>query len=346
MSAWALRHRGAARLLAVLAAIGCAAGIVGGVAAARADGPVPSPVPTPAPPPAVPPQFPSGVWHLTDHFTSRCVDDSGADGADQLHGLTCQVSDDQNWQVTTVVDQGTSWEVVVKNVATGRCLDDSGADSADLLQGSPCLDSQNQKWQMSASPNGEWVLKNDATGRCLNDTTDPAYGLLGWPCNGLDYQRWTLTPPPPSQFPDGVSFLANLQTSRCLNDSGGNSADHLEGYLCLINAYRGNAYQNWQVTTVVNNGTARQVVFKNLATGRCLDDNGPDSGDVLRGYPCIAGDQNQIWQMSPDPWGGWDLKNMATGRCLDDSTPNGTDLLRGYPCNGGSWQRWYWATFE
>jgi hypothetical protein len=345
MSAWALRHRGAARLLAVLAAIGCAAGIVGGVVAARADGPVPpSPVPTPAPTPAVPPQFPGGVWNLVNRATDRCVDDSGADGADQLHGLACQVSDDQNWQVTTVVDQGTSWEVVVKDVATGRCLDDSGADGADLLQGSPCLDSQNQKWLISANPAKDgWVLKNDATGRCLDHS---ASGLRGFSCNGLDYQQWNLEPPLPSQFPDGVYSVTNQQTGRCLDDTGGNSADHLWGYMCFHNAYHSNAAQDWQVTTVVTSGTTRQVVFKDLVTGRCLDDNGPDSGDVLKGYPCIAGDQNQTWQMSPDPNAGWVLKNMATGRCLDDSTPNGNDLLRGYPCNGGIWQRWYWTTFE
>ncbi|GAA1950740.1 RICIN domain-containing protein [Kitasatospora viridis] len=86
----------------------------------------------------------------------------------------------------------------------------------------------------------------------------------------------------------------------------------------------------------------------NNNTGRCVDDSFDSnavSGNLLRGFPCLANSYSggwQEWTVVEVSSGGASLQNAATGLCLDDSDagPNGSDLLRGFPCNGLSWQHW------
>jgi Ricin-type beta-trefoil lectin domain len=75
------------------------------------------------------------------------------------------------------------------------------------------------------------------------------------------------------------------------------------------------------------------VHFKNVATGKCLDDS---SSNGLRALGC-NGDNNQMWQPgSTDPH--FTLKDVATGKCLDDSSAFG---LRAVTCvSGDGHQEW------
>ncbi|MFF8813305.1 RICIN domain-containing protein [Streptomyces pactum] len=75
---------------------------------------------------------------------------------------------------------------------------------------------------------------------------------------------------------------------------------------------------------------AATTVYRNLATGHCLDSNGRD----VYPHSCNGGSY-QKWAVSSSG-GTVTLRNLATGHCLDS---NGRDV---YPhsCNGGSYQKW------
>ncbi|GAA2750019.1 RICIN domain-containing protein [Kitasatospora cinereorecta] len=97
-----------------------------------------------------------------------------------------------------------------------------------------------------------------------------------------------------------------------------------------------------------------EYVFRNQNTGRCLDDSGDNSHDLLRGFVCNQGSVDGGWQKwqviyrtTANGVGQLVLKNgyQKNGNfCLDDSGDGNHDLMRGYPCNGssqdGGWQGW------
>ncbi|MCX5205102.1 RICIN domain-containing protein [Streptomyces sp. NBC_00237] len=76
-------------------------------------------------------------------------------------------------------------------------------------------------------------------------------------------------------------------------------------------------------------------IFKNRATGSCLD----DSEYNLRALPCGADNPHQRWTVYDKGGDFRVLKNVATGRCLDDSNEEG---LRTFDCGNGAepYQRW------
>jgi hypothetical protein len=120
---------------------------------------------------------------------------------------------------------------------------------------------------------------------------------------------------------DLVSWLENVETGRCLDDSHGGGLRTLE-----CNQLR---FQKWRMLS-----SEHGIVMQNEATGRCLDDS---EVFKLRTYECNGGTAFQSWK--PRGWeAGTEFLNAATGLCLDDSLGGG---LRTFRCGGGNThQQW------
>lgn len=119
---------------------------------------------------------------------------------------------------------------------------------------------------------------------------------------------------------DAVQTFANNYTGSCLDDS---DAFGLRTIPC-----NGTSFQKWNVH--VWNDATREL--KNLATGRCLDDNGID----LRTVACNSMTY-QSWFVEGRGWGKIALRNQFTNKCLDDSVYG----LRTIGCqDGNTHQNW------
>jgi endoglucanase len=92
-------------------------------------------------------------------------------------------------------------------------------------------------------------------------------------------QRWSFT----------SNTFVNPQSGKCLNISGGATANGSAANLWTCN---GSGAQRWQVQ---NNGN-----IVNTPSGRCLDavGRGTSNGTLLQIYACVAGGQsNQQWSL-------------------------------------------------
>src|SRR5438270_7968336 len=68
----------------------------------------------------------------------------------------------------------------------------------------------------TATNNDIETFQNVHTNRCLDDSGDDSHDVLrGFPCNGLDFQKWIV-----HVQADGTRELRNVHTNRCLDDSG------------------------------------------------------------------------------------------------------------------------------
>lgn len=107
------------------------------------------------------------------------------------------------------------------------------------------------------------------------------------------------------------------------------------GY-CLDSNAGGRVYTLW-----CNRGSfqkwnvtgANTVTLRNLATGRCLDSNAARQVYTLG---CNGGSY-QRWRVTYNRDGSRTFRNLATGYCLDS---NAARVVYTHPCNGGSYQRW------
>jgi len=106
----------------------------------------------------------------------------------------------------------------------------------------------------------------------------------------------------PAEAADAVEHYGNAATGSCLDDS---FAYGLRGFGC-----NSQDFQNWRVH-VWNDGTRQ---FRNIATGRCLYDDGV----TLDTRSCNSSKQ-QSWWVWQRGGGAISLENQATGECLDDS---------------------------
>ncbi|MFC9973172.1 ricin-type beta-trefoil lectin domain protein [Spirillospora sp. NPDC127200] len=98
------------------------------------------------------------------------------------------------------------------------------------------------------------TLQNRFTQACLDNSH--AYGLRGFPCNGLDFQRWNII------LRSNIgSTVTNIATNRCLDDS---NEYGLRAITC--NGHPG--HQEW---IVIDNGGYLEL--RNRQTYRCLDDS-------------------------------------------------------------------------
>lgn len=115
---------------------------------------------------------------FNDH-TGRCLDASYSFG---IRSYPCNGSVYQEWIVFTA-DGG--YTRTLMNNATGWCL----VDNAAGVGGVRCNGQEATNWLFSW---GNYALQNTVTLRCLDDSF--SYGLRTLSCNGLNYQKWILSP--------------------------------------------------------------------------------------------------------------------------------------------------------
>ncbi|MFF0445167.1 RICIN domain-containing protein [Streptomyces sp. NPDC004609] len=120
-------------------------------------------------------------------------------------------------------------EQTYRNVHTGLCMDDSDGGG---LRGYHCLDNKHQKWVPTRHADGTRQIVNVDTSRCLDDSRE---GLRTWPCNGQNYQRWTILP-----MPGGGIAFQNKATGACIVDPG----EHKR--LIALPCSAGAENQNWR----------------------------------------------------------------------------------------------------
>lgn len=121
-----------------------------------------------------------------------------------------------------------------------------------------------------------YVLKDQNTGRCLDDSFQ--YGLRSFPCNGLIFQEFVMTP---VAGPGWHNYeIRSNQTNRCVDDSPDFG---LRAFDC-----NGMDFQVW-----FNTQNGNPAPLTNGNTWRCLDDSF-DFG--LRSFPCNNMDY-QYWTM-------------------------------------------------
>ncbi|MFD7665098.1 RICIN domain-containing protein [Streptomyces sp. NPDC059788] len=114
---------------------------------------------------------------------------------------------------------------------------------------------------------------NMATGSCLDDSL--AYGLRGFGCNGMDFQKWNV-----HVWNDATFQFRNINTQRCLYD---------DGRVLATRPCNSSREQSWFVT---HHGSD-SISFQSQATNKCLD----DSEFGLRTIPCAGGsNRHQLWR--------------------------------------------------
>ncbi|WP_442971880.1 ricin-type beta-trefoil lectin domain protein [Rhodococcus sp. WMMA185] len=96
------------------------------------------------------------------------------------------------------------------------------------------------------------TIRSNATGACLDSSS---FGVRGFPCNGLAYQRWNV-----SQLDFAQFELESHGTWQCL--------DHNDAYGLRTSECRTlSTNQKWNIT---NKGG---LEIRNRATNKCLDDS-------------------------------------------------------------------------
>ncbi|MFE6281673.1 helix-turn-helix domain-containing protein [Streptomyces sp. NPDC057877] len=158
------------------------------------------------------------------------------------------------------------WRYVAAGTLAGALL--GGALTAVLLPtGGDAADSAHNGPQL---PDPGRMFVNRATGACLDDSLDA--GLRTYPCNALNYQRWSRT-----TADDGTTRLRNHATGACLDHGD----DGLRPAVC-----GSEATQQWIVTALRDDS----VEIRNAVTHHCLT----DSATGLRALPCERTDR-QKW---------------------------------------------------
>ncbi|MFD0318092.1 RICIN domain-containing protein [Streptomyces flavalbus] len=162
------------------------------------------------------------------------------------------------------------WRYAAAGAVAGALL--GGALTALLLpaarDAAPAADPARGGGQ--SSPDAGRMFVNRATGACLDDSLDN--GLRTYPCNALNYQRWTA-----ATADDGTVRLRNHATGACLDhgDHGPRPADCGE-----------DPAQRWVVTSLRDHS----VEIRNAVTHHCL----ADAAAGLRALPCDRTDR-QKW---------------------------------------------------
>lgn len=125
---------------------------------------------------------------IYNEHTGYCLtyESGGLAFADSCDGAW---GDAQDWHLHQWRD-GT-WQVR-SDWGGNRCLDDSYAYGLRVFN--PCWSgssvySRYQSWYRYPTPGG-WTFRNQATGRCLDHSF--SHLLRTFPCNGLNYQGWTI----------------------------------------------------------------------------------------------------------------------------------------------------------
>lgn len=117
------------------------------------------------------------------------------------------------------------------------------------------------------------ALRSRATGACLDDSS---FGLRGFGCNGLDFQRWNVI-----FTGDAYYRIQNMATGRCLDDSsyGFRTVDCNGG--------------QWQLWSIIKQGSNGSEIKNRFGTTRCVD----DSNLGVRTLPC-NGTVYQRWDLN------------------------------------------------
>jgi hypothetical protein len=115
---------------------------------------------------------------------------------------------------------------------------------------------------VDVAPQSVQTFRNGWSNRCLDDSK---FGLRTVPCNGLDFQKWSVTPPEKS-----IKELRNVATGWCLTT--------LVFGIVGTAPCDGSLRQQWR-STPMGNGT---IHLWSIYNGDCLD----DSEYGLRTFPC------------------------------------------------------------
>lgn len=85
---------------------------------------------------------------------------------------------------------------------------------------------------------------------------------------------------------------------KCVDNPGSQTANGttLQVYDCSAN----NVWQQWMISV---DGATGAAIFKNVGSGRCMDDSGtPSPGDSVRIWDCDANNVNQKWRVAGGFW--------------------------------------------
>lgn len=146
-----------------------------------------------------------------------------------------------------------------------------------LLSGDIPTGQDSRTPQGSAPASTVRTFQNMSTKACMDDSSE--FGLRGYACNGLDFQRWRI------RNSDGTAQqIQNVDTGKCLYDDG----VVLDTRPCDSSLPR-----SWVVLT---NGGAPDTV-RSRATGKCLHDG--EYG--LQTLPCKPEDIHQQWRQRARP---------------------------------------------
>lgn len=136
---------------------------------------------------------------------------------------------------------------------------------------------------------GTYAFSNQGVGKCLDNegSTSDSSGIWIWDCGSSNQnQAWTL-----NSVGNGYYQLVNKTSGKCLDNTGGSSADgnHLQEYSCIAN----NVNQAWSFSSLGNG----YYTIINQGTGKCVDNSGGGSsnGNPTIQWQCISGNQHQGW---------------------------------------------------
>lgn len=134
------------------------------------------------------------------------------------------------------------------------------------------------------------------------------------------------------------------------------------GAIIQWNCSSGDLFQQWNVTAVGTSGGGQTLYsIKNVGSGFCLDNDAQqvyDGGSIIQ-WSCNWNDYYQLWTISHNQDGSWDLQNYGAGYynglgvlngpgdCLDADYYVGTGQVGSdiqYDCsNWDYYQSWIWV---
>jgi alpha-galactosidase len=173
---------------------------------------------------------------------------------------------------------------------------------------------------------GSWTASNiPAHGSRLIKLSGATGGTTG----GTGGTTPPTTTPPPTTPPANSGAIKGVQSGKCVDVNGGNTAD---GATVTLYTCNGQSNQTW----ASSGGTLRSL-------GKCLDITGGGTANntYVELWSCNGG-ANQQWTVNSDGT----IRNPASGRCLDAAgggTGNGTRLII-WDCSGQSNQKWTYGS--